>query len=117
MAGMRSCTSATREFGLVVRIVQVSRILFFGSRHLSHSPANANTEPVTRPKLCACFLLRPYFLPFEKAVRRNETPQSFDCVAEGGFLRRGFRHRVYGFQAKRLIFCPVRNETPAHEAE
>jgi hypothetical protein len=29
----------------------------------------------------------------------------------------GFRHRVYGFHAKRLIFCPIGDETPPHEAE
>src|ERR1700686_3489499 len=55
--------------------------------------------------------------PFVKAVRKNKTPMPLERVAEGWFLRGGFTHRVDGFQTKRLIFCPVWNETPTHEAE
>jgi hypothetical protein len=32
------------------------------------------------------FLFGPGFLPFEKAVRRNETAVPFERIAEGGFL-------------------------------
>src|SRR4029077_2010497 len=44
-------------------MVQVSTILSFGSSHRSHKPANANTEPVVRPRLYGCFCLGPSFSP------------------------------------------------------
>ena len=55
--------------------------------------------------------------PFVEPVRRNETAAPLDRVTEGWFFRRGFRLRIDGSQAKRLVFGPVRNQTPSHEGE
>src|ERR1039458_10261413 len=57
ITGIRSCTSASNSFGVVVRIVHVSTACPSGPRQRSHRPANAKIPPSPTSKQKGCFRL------------------------------------------------------------
>lgn len=53
-------------------------------------------------------------LPFVEAVGRDQAPADFQRIAESGFRGRRLRLCINRAHGNRTVFCPVRNEAPAH---
>src|SRR5215472_12377728 len=114
MTGIRSCSSATREFGPVVKIVQLSIISPSGLLHSSNSPANAKTSPNLEP---VRLLHRPHFRPLVESGRRNEAAFGKDRISKRRCRCHGLRPGVEPPTSDAHVLCPGRNQSPTHVCE
>src|SRR5208337_189801 len=108
--------SASREFGVVVRIEQDSITVPAESLHRSHKPANANRESSCIPKWNGCFSL-PLCDHSKKTVRRKQAPAAREGIAEGGFISHRLRAGIDCLEADAGVAGPGRNQAPASQRE
>src|SRR6266566_7287526 len=116
MTGIRSCRSATRAFGPIVKIVQLSMISPSGLLHSSHSPANAKDFTLTNLEAVR-LLHRSHFSPLVKSIRRNEATFGKDRISKCRCGCHGLRPRVERPISDAHVLCPRWNQSPTHRCE
>src|SRR6266576_1317265 len=116
MTGIRSCRSATRAFGPIVKIVQLSMISPSGLLHSSHSPANAKDFTLTNLEAVR-LLHRSHFSPLVKSIRRNEAAFPKNRSSKSWCRCYGLRPCIERPSYAAHVLCPGWNQSPTHGCE